>query len=190
MNRQILDYVKVGQLIDAITSMGNLEDLCVHSVYCIAESLDIKGVALMLLDRDSQELKIAASHGLSQEYLEKGPVSAQQSIADSLSEGPVVIYDVEDDPRLQYPEEAVKEGIQSIVSIPMYLKGKALGVLRLYRAESWEVSMEDIALFQAIVQIIALKIDNIRTYKGLKASIEMLKFMQHGSNPRERTLYE
>ena len=37
------------------------------------------------------------------------------NIAKSREEGPVAIYDVSDDPRLQYPEEAKKEGIASIL---------------------------------------------------------------------------
>ena len=49
--------------------------------------------------------------GLSEEYMNKGPLSAMRSIANSLKDGPVAIDDVTDDPRIQYPEEAKKEGI-------------------------------------------------------------------------------
>jgi signal transduction protein with GAF and PtsI domain len=190
MSGQILDYVKLGRVIDAISSLAELDDFCEHIVHSITQALAIKGCALMLLDRATNELKIAASHGLSQEYLEKGPINAKKSIAESLTEGPAVIYDVDDDPRLQYPEEAKKEGIQSIVSLPLVLRGKPLGALRLYRSESWEVSIEDITVFQAIVLIIALTIDNIRIQKGLKASIDVLKVMHQATRPQKRTLYE
>lgn len=41
--------------------------------------------------------------------IDKGPVSAIRSIASSLEDRqPVAIYDVTDDPRIQYPEAAVK----------------------------------------------------------------------------------
>ncbi len=190
MSGQILDYVKLSRVIDAISSLAELDDFCEHIVHSITQALAIKGCTLMLLDRATNELKIAASHGLSREYLEKGPISAKKSIAESLTEGPVAIYDVDDDPRLQYPEEAKKEGIQSIVSLPVVLRGKPLGALRLYRSESWEVSIEDITVFQALVLIIALTIDNIRIQKGLKASIDVLKVMHQATQPQKRTLYE
>ena len=132
----------------------------------------------------------AAARGLSQTYLEKGPISAKKSIADSLSEGPVAIYDVEDDPRIQYPEEAKKEGIKSILSFPLVLRGKALGALRLYSAEPWEVTIQDIAVIQAIALIISLTIDNIRMRKGLQKSIDVLKVMRQATRPTKRTLYE
>ena len=48
--------------------------------------------------------------------INKGPVSALSLIAQSLEDGSVAIYDVTDDPRIQYPEEAKKEGIGSILS--------------------------------------------------------------------------
>ena len=72
----------------------------------IKTALDVKGCALFLINRKTDELEVAASHGLSNEYLNKGPLSSLQSIAQTLEDGPVAIYDVNDDPRIQYPDEA------------------------------------------------------------------------------------
>ena len=51
-------------------------------------------------------------------YLKKGPLSSIRSIGQSLTDGPVAIYDVSDDPRIQYPEAAQKEGVSSILRWP------------------------------------------------------------------------
>ncbi len=185
-----VNYETLGKITDAISSLTDLDDTCEHLVHTMAEALGIKGCALMLLNRTTHELEIAAAHGLSEAYLEKGPISAKKSIADSLVDGPVAIYDVEDDPRIQYPDEAKKEGIKSIVSMPVVLRGKAIGALRLYNAEPWEVDIQDISVFQAIALIIALIIDNIRIQQGLKTSIDVLKVFRQSSRPTKRTLHE
>jgi GAF domain-containing protein len=92
-----------------------------------------------------------------------------------LRDGPVAVYDVTDDPRIQYPEEAVKEGISSILSVPIIMQENPLGALRVYSAEPWEVSLEEVNLAQAIAQIAGMAFEMARLYKGLKDSIEILK---------------
>jgi len=57
------------------------------------------------------------------------------SIRESVQESPVAIYDVSDDPRIQYPEEAKEEGISSILAVPIVIHGKIIGTLRVYTEE-------------------------------------------------------
>ena len=134
-----------------------------------------RGPAILVAEVVGAELEVAASMGLSAEYLNKGPLSAIHSIARSLKDGPVVIEDVTDDPRLQYPEEAKKEGISSILSVPIVLRENPIGVLRVYAAEPWEATLEDVNFVQAIAQISGMALEMSRLYKGLKDSIEILK---------------
>ncbi|MFW6052797.1 MAG: GAF domain-containing protein, partial [Desulfosalsimonas sp.] len=138
----------------------------------------VKGAALFLINRETKELEIAASFGLSNNYINKGPLSALKSISESLEQGPVAIYDVSDDPRIQYPEEAGVEGIASILSVPVMIQGRSIGVLRVYTAEPWEFTLEDVNFVQAVGSITGMAIDMARHYKGMKQSIEALKTMR------------
>lgn len=190
MERQAITYETLQKITDAVTSAMELDDVYEHVVHSLTRALQVKGCSLMLLDRNTNELKLVTAVGLSREYLEKGPISASRSIAESLSDGPAVISNVEDDPRLQYPQEAVREGIQSILSFPMTLRGKSLGVLRLYSADAWEVNMQDIAIIQAITLIVALCLDNLRVQAGFRSSLDVLKVIHRSVRPMERTLYE
>ncbi|MCA1988003.1 MAG: GAF domain-containing protein [Desulfarculus sp.] len=186
-----INYQTLGRISEIISSVKDMGDAARHIVQSLSEILSLKGCALLLLNRRSGKLEVASSYGLSQAYLNKGPLSAARSIAAALSEGPVVIYNVEDDPRLQYPEEAKREGIRSLVSVPLILRGKPLGVLRLYSAEPWEVSNPELTFLQAIAEIIALALDNIRVSNAYKNSIEVLKVLRPVMVPRaKRTLYE
>ena len=44
----------------------------------IVKALNVKGCAILLLDRRQQTLELSASHGLSQAYLKKGPLEADK----------------------------------------------------------------------------------------------------------------
>jgi GAF domain-containing protein len=150
-------------------------------VESIKTALDVKGCSVFLINRKTDELEVAASYGLSDEYINKGPVSALRSIALSLEEGPVAIYDVSDDPRIQYPEypdAAKNEGIASILSVPIVVAGRSIGALRIYTSEHWEFTLEDVNFVQAMAQIAGMAIEMARQYKGLKDSIEILKTMR------------
>ncbi len=178
MKKKILSYETLVKVTKAISHSMDPEEVALMTVDSVQTVLEAKGCALFLFDKKSNELKLGASFGLSDEYLAKGPVSALESIAQSLEEGPVAIYDVMDDPRLQYPKEAQKEGIASILSVPMVVGGKTLGAMRVYTVENWEFTLEDVNFVQAIAQIAGICIAMARYSKGLKSSIDVLKTMK------------
>ena len=88
---------------------------------------------------------------------------------------PIAIYDVQDDPRIQYPEAAKKEGISSLLGVPIIAGNRVIGALRVYTSDPWEFSIRDITILQAIAQICGMAMDMCRMYKGYKSSIEVLK---------------
>jgi len=175
MKREIINYETLLKVTHGVVMSRDPEEVVLLIVESVKSALEVKGCALLLFNRKSNELEVAASMGLSQEYLNKGPLSAMRSIAHSLKDGPVAIDDVTDDPRIQYPEEAKKEGISSILSVPIVLRENPIGVLRVYSAEPWEATLEDVNFVQAIAQIAGMALEMSRLYKGLKDSIEILK---------------
>ena len=178
MQTKAINYETLIKITDAISSIRDPEEVVLVTVESVKTALDVKGCTLFLINRKTNELKMAASYGLSDNYLNKGPISALKSIAESLEEGPVAIYDVSDDPRLQYPEEAKKEGIASILSVPIAVHGNVIGALRVYTAQPWEFTLDDVNLVQAVAQIAGMAIDLCRLNKGYKSSIEILKTMR------------
>ena len=176
----------------AISHSKNPEEVVLMTVESIKTAIDVKGCTVFLIDRKTNDLEVAASYGLSDEYINKGPVSALRSIAQSLEDGPVAISDVTDDPRIQYPEAAEKEGISSILSVPIVAGGTLIGALRVYTTEPWEFTLEDVNFVQAMAYMTGMALDMARHYKGLKDSIEILKTMRDPKflKLRKRTPYE
>jgi GAF domain-containing protein len=192
MKKQVVNYETLLKITHSISHSRDPEEVVLMTAESVTHALGVKGCTVFLVNRRTSELEIAASFGLSGEYLEKGPVSSMHSISESLSEGPVAITDVSDDPRIQYPEAAGKEGIASILSVPMATGGKIIGALRVYTAEPTEFEMEDVNFVQAVANMTAMAIEMARLYKGLKESIEILKTMRdpRSRKSRRRTPYE
>ena len=178
MKKQLINYETLLKITKVISHSKDLEEIILLTVESVKTALDVKGCALFLINRKTDELELGASYGLSDEYINKGPISAIRSIAQSLNEGPVAIYDVADDPRIQYPKEAAKEGIASILSVPIVAGGKTIGAMRVYTAEHWEFTLEDVNFVQALAYMAGMAINMARYYKGFKSSIDVLKSMK------------
>jgi GAF domain-containing protein len=172
-----LNYDVLIKISQSLSKSKDPEEIIRMTVESLKSSLAIKGCALFLINHQSKELEVAAATGLSTEYLNKGPLSALRSIADSLEDGPIAIYDVSDDPRIQYPEEAQKEGIASILSVPIMIGDEAIGAIRAYTAEKWEFTLDDVNFVQALAQIAGILIEMTRLYQGQSDHIEALTTM-------------
>ncbi len=192
MKKQLINYETLLKVTKAISHSRDPEEVVLMTVDSVKTALDVKGCTLFLINPKTDELEVAASFGLSDEYITKGPVSALKSIAQSLQEGPVAIYDVNDDPRLQYPKEALKEGIASILSVPIVAGGSLIGAMRVYTAQPWEFTLEDVNFIQALAQMAGMAINMCRYTKGLKSSIDLLKTMREAQTLQStrRTPYE
>lgn len=192
MKKQLINYETMIRIAKAISHSKDPEEVILMTVEGIKTALDAKGCALFLVNRKTHELEIAGSYGLSDKYINKGPLSALQSIAQSLDEGPVAIYDVSDDPRIQYPKEATEEGIASILSVPLIIQGKLAGALRVYTSEPWEFTLDDVNFVQALAQMAGMAIEMRRLYQGQKETIDILKSMREAKVTRStrRTPYE
>jgi len=152
MKKEIMNYKTLLKVTHGSVLSRDPEETTLLIVEAVKSGLDVKGCALFLFNRKTHELEVAASMGLSDEYLNKGPLSAIRSIASSLKDGPVAVSDVTDDPRIQYPEAAKKEGIHRFFCANRYT-GKPIGALRVYSTTPWEATLEDINFVQAVAQI-------------------------------------
>ena len=172
-NRITIDIFK------AVTrSVAHSEDLDVmtnHLAQLLTAALDIKGCAIFVLNAVTEELEILASFGLSAKYLTKGPLNAPKSINETFQGNPVVIGDIgKTNKSLQYPEEARKEGIAAIVSLPIVHLAEVVGVLRLYHYEPWKVSEQDLESLQTLAGIIGLAMTYARYHNTVHAIAEIV----------------
>ena len=175
MQKEEVAYLQIFREISrAVLSVLDVEAVLGLIAEGIVRSLGVKASALRLLDARTHRLQLVASHGLSEEYLGKGALFADRSIADALRGRPVLVENAPVDDRIQYREEARAEGIASILSVPMLAKGRTIGVLRIYTAEPRRFGQKEIDLISAIAEIGAIAIDNARSFEAKGAELSEL----------------
>ena len=141
----------------------------------VAKAVGAKGCSLMLLSPDKKVLHHTVAYGLSDWYVRKGPVSVDKSISESLEGKPIGVLDATKDERIQYREEAKKEGIASILSVPMMLREEVIGVIRVYAAEPRQFNMDDMYFVGAVANLGAIALENAKLYEALKKDYETFR---------------
>jgi signal transduction protein with GAF and PtsI domain len=159
-------------VLKAVTSTLSLEEVLNLLVRNVTEVMDLKACAIRLFYPSKRTLELVASHGLSQRYIQKGPVDADTSIAETMKGKTVTIYNIAQDPRAQYPKDAVEEGIVSLASIPLSLKGRVIGTMRIYTAAAHNFSEDELNFAEALAEMGAIAIQNARIHEGLQEDFD------------------
>ena len=167
-------YHALHQAALTITSSLELDQVLQSVVMSITEAMQVKGCVLRLLDPRTGRLQLSAAYGLSGNYFAKGPVEVERSPLDSeaLRGRPVIIPDVSKDNRFQYQEAARREGIVSVLCVPLEVHGRSIGVLRVYTSEQSTFHENDIQFLSVLAGLSALAIENASLYDNLKRSYD------------------
>jgi signal transduction histidine kinase len=154
-----------------ISSTLDLPQVLNQLVESTARAMDVRACSIRLLDASGRRLEAVAVYGLSQAYLEKGPVDAEDNLlARQVLSGKIVnISDALNNPLLQYPEEARQEGIRSVLSAPLIGKKGSLGILRAYAVEPARFNADDEAFLKAIAAEGSVAIENALAYRAVEA---------------------
>ncbi len=156
------------ELATAINSSLDIKQV-LHSMSVeTCKALGMKGATIRLFNEKTGALDLVASHGLRDRFINKGAVLAKKSMAAAMKGEAVVIDDVANDKRLQYPEETIKEGIASMVCMPIRAKKDVIGVMRLYSAQKRKFPHDFLTTVEALAQTGALAIQNASMYLMLK----------------------
>ncbi|MFH2129010.1 MAG: GAF domain-containing protein [bacterium] len=181
MAKQI-DYFKTFATISkALGSTLHLEEILHLIVESAVESMDGKAACLFLADREKDVFVEKAQTGLSKTYLHANPVSARQTEGDLVKDGYLAISDIDKDPRVENREGKKKEGIASILVVPVTVNQETIGVLTLYTATRRSFSQYDIDFLNALAEQGGLAIQrsalierirgNTRIFRELSANI-------------------
>ena len=159
----------------SINSSLDIKEILHKLTADLGESLAMKGVAIRLLNKEDQTLKLVASHGLSKSFQNKGPVSAAKCLIHTLKGETKVIDDVATSEDIQYRKETLKEGIVSMLCVPIKSKDEIIGVLRLYSDVKRVFPEDTIMLVNAIAHQGGLAIQNASMHMMLQEDKKSLE---------------
>ncbi len=168
-------YTSLYELAAVLNSAGASESILQSMAEGVAKAMGAKGCSLMLLSPDRKVLLHTVAYGLSDWYVRKGPVSADRSISEALEGKAVAVLEATKDERIQYREQAKKEGIASILSVPMMLREETIGVIRVYTAEPCHFTMDDMYFVGAVANLGAIALENARLYKAIQKDYETFR---------------
>ena len=175
MSDQAIKYLRLfKELSKKINSSLDIGDVLKSITENIVKTLDVKGCAIFLLDKSKKRLLNSSSYGLSEVYVNKGPVDSEKSIMETLRGNWVLIANAQTDEKIQYREEAKREGIVSILSGPMIVKGTIIGVIRIYTSTPLNLSDIENEFITGLAEIGSIGIENARLYSHMKTDHETL----------------
>ena len=161
----------------AITSDLYLEDILKLIVNLTAGVMKAKICAFWLLNEETQELTIRATQAMSREYLKKRAIKVGEGIVGFVAQDkkPMVIEDVLQDKRYKEKPLAKKEGLVSMLSVPMMVKDRVVGVLNVYTVKPKKFSKTDIDLLCVVANQAAVAIENTELMVKTKVIQEELE---------------
>ncbi len=164
LNRDLSSVRETSELLNAPLELSQVLEIVVKTV---AESVGAEAAGLRLLDEETGELRLKATYGLSDAYINKGPVTAGESTLNqrALRGKAVVVSDMRSDPHFErYRAEIAREGLVSNLTIGLTYKDKGIGILRLYNKRKRRFSRTAISLAQTVAAQSAAAIINARLY--------------------------
>lgn len=146
----------------AVVSDLYLEDILKLIVMVTAEVMNSNIVSIMLLNEATGKLETKATQAVSSEYLNKPPLKLGEGIAGRAAKQnkPTQVLDVRKDSRYFNKSIAEKENLCSLLSVPMSVRGKVIGVLSCYTSSPHEFTPEEITLLVALSSQAAVAIEN------------------------------
>jgi len=152
MVREMGGYSDLKELMDAVTKRA-------------AQIMGVKGCSIKLLDSKKKRLEFASTYGLSENYVNKGSIDIEKSpINRKIIQGSFFsIGKIDEKDYFQYPEDIHKEGIASMICLPLRLEKMVLGVFCVYSEVSYYFEERDIKFFALMADLAALAIENLKS---------------------------
>jgi signal transduction protein with GAF and PtsI domain len=177
VTRQAQHLSTLAQVGQVTVSGAYLDEMLHLIVTFITEMIQAKVCSIMLVDRHRSELVLKAARCSSQEYWQRPNLKIGRSLVSRVvkERQPLMVRDVTLEADYQYPELAKKEGVKSLLSVPMILKDQVIGVINSYSAEEKDFSDEDVRLVSTVAGQAALAIENTNLMVEAQESQEALQ---------------
>ena len=175
LKAQLLEtLVSVGQTINSTFSLDDALKVVTREACLLMRA---KMCSLMLLDETRQWLDLRASHGAGAAYIKKPRLSVEESLLGIVArrKKPIQVENVQTSSRYQNVEVARKEGLVSLLGVPLLFGGEAIGALSIYTSGPYHFSNEEIKILSALAELSAIAIEKARLYERIVDVEEQLR---------------
>ena len=152
----------LSKIAQVITSDMYLDDILKLIVTVTAQTLGSKICSIMLADEKSQELVIRATQSISEDYNRKPPLRIGEGIDGKAAEEKraISIYNVIQEKEYKYKDIARKNGLVSLLCVPLMVKGRVIGVINLYTSKLHKFTKNEVNMLTTVANQAAMVIEN------------------------------
>ncbi|NVL89590.1 MAG: GAF and ANTAR domain-containing protein [Desulfobacterales bacterium] len=146
----------------AITSDRYIEDILRLVVTVMAEAMHSKICSLWLLDDSDNAFKLRATQSMSEDYLKERSLKIGEGIVGqvALTREPRSVTNVLEEPDYKEKDLAEKEGLVSMLSVPMVVKDRVVGVINCYTSHPHEFTETEKNVLITVAGEAAVAIEN------------------------------
>ncbi|MSU20320.1 MAG: GAF domain-containing sensor histidine kinase [Pedosphaera sp.] len=166
--------LSVGQTINSTINLDDALKVITREACLLMES---KMCSVLMLDATREWLDLRASYGAGEQYVKKSRLSAAESFVGIVvrRKKPMQLENVQTSSRYQNVEIARREGLVSLLSVPLVYSQHAIGTLNVYTDRNHSFSNEEIRILSALAELSALAIEKARLYERIVDVEEQLR---------------
>jgi signal transduction protein with GAF and PtsI domain len=167
----------LSEISEAISSDLYLEDILGLVVTVTANVMDSKICSLWLLDEETKTLSLEATQSISEEYLKERVLRLGEGVVGGVAQHkkPIRVDNVFEDARFKEKDLARKEGLCSLLSVPMVVRRKVIGVLNCYTSYPHHYTDTEEAILTTVANQAAICIVNTELMVKTKVIQEELE---------------
>lgn len=167
MTRRVTEISTLHEVSRILTSKLNLEDVLDTVMNLAGDLFRAQAYSIRLLDSNEDVLRVVAHCGLSEEYLERGPIAVGKSIAGAvaLDRKPIYVPDALDYGGLHKLDIARQEGLKSLLCFPLMIREACIGVMTFYHKKTHHYSDDETHFLAAFAGTVSIAVDNARLYE-------------------------
>lgn len=164
----------VSQTINSTMNLGDALDVITREA---CQLMQTRMCSLHMLDDSGEWLDLRSSYGAGPDYRRKPRLSVPDSLLGIVvrRKKPMQVENVQASGAYQHVDVARREGLVSLLSVPLLYAGTAIGTLNVYKATPYSFSNEEIRILSALAELSAIAIQKARLYERLVDVEEQLR---------------
>ncbi|MEM1057870.1 MAG: GAF domain-containing protein [Verrucomicrobiota bacterium] len=171
---------QLGTLVDMghlIVAENNLDEVLDQITKAANRLMATRLCSLMLVSQDGRELVLRAHHGAGDTYRNRPNLPLDNSLVGVVVKRnkPMSVLNVREHQRYRHMEVARREGLVSLLAVPLEFNGNVLGVLAVYTQMLHRFSNEEIRTLTTLSKLSAVAIEKARLLQRIMEMEEQLR---------------
>jgi signal transduction histidine kinase len=169
VQRKVEELTTLIEISKTVASTLALDKTLNEIVARTAKLMDSKLCTISLLSDDGESLILRAYYGKSVVQSNNRTISVRESLIGKviLTGQPLQVADVQKEPSYHLSEFAEREGLFSLLAVPLKVRERVIGVIIINKSTFYSFSDEEITLMRTFADLCAVTIENVRLYEKM-----------------------